>query len=34
VGQGRAARPSPRLGVVWAPGGSPQPLLLATSIFW
>jgi hypothetical protein len=20
--------------VVWAPGGSPSPLLLATSVFW
>jgi hypothetical protein len=20
--------------VLWAPGGSPRPLLLATSIFW
>jgi hypothetical protein len=23
-----------RLGVVWAPGGSPGPFLLATSVFW
>jgi hypothetical protein len=31
-----AARPraGPRQGVVWAPSGSPQPLLLATSVFW
>jgi hypothetical protein len=30
------ARPRavPRHGVVWAPGGSPHPLLLATSVFW
>jgi hypothetical protein len=40
VGPGRphhlVARPRPRLcqGVVWAPGGSPRPLLLATSVFW
>jgi hypothetical protein len=26
-------RPSPRQGVVWAPCGSPRPLLLATSVF-
>jgi hypothetical protein len=30
---GSAAWPGPRLGVVWDPGGSPQPLLLATSVF-
>jgi hypothetical protein len=32
----QAARPraSPRHGVVWAPGGSPRPLLLATFVFW
>jgi hypothetical protein len=30
------ARPRavPRHGVVWAPGGSPCPLLLATFVFW
>jgi hypothetical protein len=27
-------RPGPRQGVVWAPGGSPRPLLLASSVFW
>jgi hypothetical protein len=27
-------RTGPRQGVVWAPGGSPRPLLLATSVFW
>jgi hypothetical protein len=26
-------RPGPRQGVVWAPCGSPHPLLLATSVF-
>jgi hypothetical protein len=30
----RAASPGLRLGVVWAPGGPSQPLLLATSVFW
>jgi hypothetical protein len=32
----QAARPrsGPRHRVVWAPGGSPRPLLLATSVFW
>jgi hypothetical protein len=25
---------SPCQGVVWAPAGSPRPLLLATSVFW
>jgi hypothetical protein len=24
----------PHLGVVWAPGGAPPPLLLTTSVFW
>jgi hypothetical protein len=27
-------RPGPHQGVVWAPGGSSRPLLLATSVFW
>jgi hypothetical protein len=27
-------RAGPRHQVVWAPGGSPRPLLLATSVFW
>jgi hypothetical protein len=26
-------RASPRHQVVWAPGGSPRPLILATSVF-
>jgi hypothetical protein len=26
-------RPGPCQGVVWAPGGSPRPLLVATSVF-